>query len=162
KLYMSDEPFDGKNDFTDEQLQEIIDRGKKLGKKIDVHAQHSNEGLRRFLKFDIDTLEHPFYRHFLVDEDIIKGYADNGVIAASLLRVMVAGPEHTMNPHRFNSTDYIMSSTPEDYRLLMRYRDKMLHIKRNPGEKGISIYDKRGSESDMFGQLGPSFEEQMK
>jgi len=162
KLYLADEPFDGKNDFTDAQIKRIIDKGHKLGKKIDVHANGTPEGFARLLKFDIDTLEHPFEPDFLMDEKTIAGFARKGVIVDTLLRVRVTGAEHAMDPNRFNSTDYIMSSTPEEYRILMNYRDKMLYNQRNPTHRGLSVYDKRASESAMFGQTGPSLEDQMK
>ena len=72
KLYMWEEPFDGQNDFTDQELRFIINRGHELGKVIDVHCGGHNNGLRRMLAFDIDTLEHPFYGHELIDWDIIE------------------------------------------------------------------------------------------
>ena len=51
------EPYDGENDFTDEELDYIIKRGHELGKIIDVHAGGGgNAGLRRMLAFDVDTL----------------------------------------------------------------------------------------------------------
>lgn len=162
KLYLSDEKFDGKNDFTDAQLKYMIDRAHKLGKKIDVHANSTPSGFRRLLGFNIDTLEHPFEGDFLIDPEVIAGFAKNGVIVDTLLRVRVTGAEHTMDPNRFNRTDYIMSNTPREYRTLMQYRDKMLYNKRNPDHRGLSIYERRASESDMFGQLGPSYNEQMK
>lgn len=165
KLYMSGEIFDGKNDFTDEELRAIIDKGHKLGKVIDVHAGGHNHGLRRMLGFDIDTLEHPFYGNELIDMDIVEAYVEKGVIVDTLLRVMVAGAEHAEDPHRFNETQYIMSMEPKEYRLLMRYRDKMLDNKRNPERSGLAIY---GSDSvtlkgveraagEIFGLSGPSY-----
>jgi imidazolonepropionase-like amidohydrolase len=160
KLYLSDEKFDGKNDFTDAQIRAIVDRAHRLGKKIDVHAQQSNDGLRRLLKFDIDSLEHPFYPDFVIDDDIIKGFAAKGITAASLLRVMVTGVEHAMDPHAFDETKFIMSMSPEEYRLLMSYRDKMQFLVNHPAQSGISIYDKGDSQSDEAGQNGPSLEEQ--
>jgi imidazolonepropionase-like amidohydrolase len=162
KLYLNDEKFDGKNDFTDAQIKAMIERAHRLGKKVDVHAQASNDGLRRLLKFDIDTLEHPFYSAFVVDDDIIRGFAAKGVTAASLLRVQVTGAEHALDPNVFDETNYIMSMSPEEYRILMRYRDKMQFNLNHPGQRGLSIYDKRASESDMFGQNGPSLEDQKK
>jgi imidazolonepropionase-like amidohydrolase len=94
KLYMSDEVYNGKNDFSDEDLRYIIDKAHKSGKIIDVHAGGHNAGLRRMLAFDVDTLEHPFYGQALIDEDIIQGYVDKGVIVDTLLRVMVTVAEH--------------------------------------------------------------------
>ncbi|MFT4052878.1 MAG: amidohydrolase family protein [Novosphingobium sp.] len=166
KLYLTDEisggSADGSLDFTDAQLRRIIEMGHKLGKKIDVHANATPEGFKRLLKFDIDTLEHPFEGGFLLDEKTIAGFAKKGVIAATLLRVRVAGAEHANDPNRFNTTDYIMSSTPDDYRTLMTYRDRMLYNKRNPDHRGLAIYEKRASQSAMFGQSGPSLNDQLK
>jgi imidazolonepropionase-like amidohydrolase len=165
KLYMSNEVYDGKNDFSDEELRYIIDKAHKAGKIIDVHAGGHNDGLRRMLAFDIDTLEHPFYGSMLIEEDIIQGYVDKNVIVDTLLRVMVTGAEHAANPHRFNDSLYIMSLQPKEYRLLMRYRDKMLFNQRNPARSGIPIYASDGatlggakSEGDIFGLSGPSFD----
>jgi imidazolonepropionase-like amidohydrolase len=162
KLYLSDEKFDGKNDFTDAQIEAMIARAHALGKKVDVHAQESNDGLRRLLKFDIDSLEHPFYPDFVIDDDIVKGFAAKGITAASLLRVMVTGTEHAMDADEFDETKFIMSMSPEDYRLLMRYRDKMRFLVNHPAQRGISIYDKGDSQSDEFGQQGPSLDDQRK
>ena len=166
KLYLTDEisggSADGSLDFTDAELRKIIAMGHKLGKKIDVHANATPEGFKRLLNFDIDTLEHPFETSFLLDEKTIAGFAKKGVIAATLLRVRVAGAEHANDPNRFNTTDYIMSSTPSDYRTLMTYRDRMLYNYRNPDHRGLSIYEKRASESAMFGQSGPSLNDQLK
>ena len=66
KLIMADAKFDGKNDFTDEELRAFIAKAHKLGKKVDVHCGGNNEGLRRMLAFDFDTLEHPFYGEELI------------------------------------------------------------------------------------------------
>jgi imidazolonepropionase-like amidohydrolase len=162
KLYLSDEKFNGKNDFTDAEIRAMIARAHGLGKKIDVHAQQSNDGLRRLLKFDIDSLEHPFYPDFVIDDDIIKGFAAKGITAASLLRVMVTGAEHTMDPQAFDETKFIMSLSPDEYRQLMNYRDKMQYLVNHPTQTGISIYDKGASESDEAGQQGPSLESQLK
>ena len=162
KLYMSDEIYDGENDFTDEELRHIIEKAHRLGKIVDVHAGPHNEGLRRMLKFDVDTLEHPFYGHELIEEDVIRGYVEKGVIVDTLLRVMVTGAEHAENPHRFNETLYIMSLEPEEYRILLGYRDKMLYNKRHPDQSGLPIYEstgkREGSEGgDTFGLRGPSY-----
>jgi imidazolonepropionase-like amidohydrolase len=163
KLYMSEEVFDGKNDFTDEELRRIIAKAHAHGKIVDVHCGGHNDGLRRMTGFDVDTLEHPFYGHELIAEDVIDSYVKKGVIVDTLLTVMVAGAERASDPHRFDETLYIMSVEPKEYRLLMGYRDKMLHNKRNPTEGGVPIYDPgrgRGSGSDRadaFGLRGPSY-----
>jgi len=166
KLYMSDAVYDGENDFTDEELQYIINRAHKYGKIIDVHAGPHNEGLRRMLDFDVDTLEHPFYGHVLIDEDIIRGYVEKGVIVDTLLRVMVTGAEHAEDPHRFSESLYIMSMEPKEYRLLMRYRDKMLYNKSAPAQSGLPIYESSAAtleghseEGDIFGLTGPAYNE---
>lgn len=165
KLYMSGELYDGKNDFTDEQVRFIIDKAHRNGKIIDVHCGGHKEGLRRMLAFDIDTLEHPFYPHVLIEEDIIQGYVKKGVIVDTLLTVMVVGAQHAEDPHHFNETRYVMSMEPKDYRILMRYRDKMIHNKRHPDQPGAPIYDRgprpaRESDEesgDVFGLGGPSY-----
>ena len=166
KLYLTDEisggNADGSLDFSDAQIRRIIEKGHAAGKKIDVHANATPAGFKRLLNFKIDTLEHPFETGFLLDPKTIEGFRKNNVIVASLLRVRVAGPEHAADPNRFDETDYIMSMSPEEYRILMRYRDKMLYNLRNPDHRGLSIYDKRASESSMFGQSGPSFNDQQK
>lgn len=156
KLYMWEEPFDGKNDFTDEELRYIIDRGHKLGKIIDVHCGGHNNGLRRMLAFDVDTLEHPFYGNEIIDWDIITGYVKKGVIVDSLLQVMIDAAERAADPHRFSETLYIMSMDQAEYRLLMRYRDKMLWNLKRPSEPGLAIYP------EDSGRLGRSFDQQMK
>lgn len=166
KLYLTDEisggSADGSLDFSDEQIRRIIEKGHAAGKKIDVHANATPEGFKRLLKFDIDTLEHPFETGFLLDPATIEGFRKNDVIVATLLRVRITGAEHAADPNRFNETDYIMSMNPDEYRTLMRYRDKMLFNQRHPDHRGISIYDKRASQSAMFGQSGPSFNDQQK
>jgi len=166
KLYMSNEVYDGKNDFSDQQLTYIIDKAHQHGKIVDVHAGGHNEGLRRMLAFDVDTLEHPFYGSMLVSEDIIQGYVEKDVIIDTLLRVMVTGAEHAEDPNRFNESLYIMSMEPREYRLLMRYRDRMLYNKANPNQSGIPVYESQrakwdSSEKavDIFGLTGPSYEE---
>ena len=147
KLYMWEEPFDGQNDFTDQELRFIIDRGHELGKVIDVHCGGHNNGLRRMLAFDIDTLEHPFYGHELIDWDIIEEYVSKGVIVDTLLEVMIQKIENAIDPHRFNETRYTMSlwgassnPGPYEHRLLMQYRDKLLYNQRNPDKPQLSLY----------------------
>jgi imidazolonepropionase-like amidohydrolase len=164
KLYMSGEVYDGKNDFTDEELRRIIDKAHRHGKIIDVHAGGHNEGLRRMLAFDVDTLEHPFYGHELIEQDIVRGYVEKGVIVDTLLRVMITGAEHAEDPHRFNETLYIMSMEPKEYRILMRYRDRMLFNKKHPERAGLPVYESvvdRGDTEggDTFGLRGPSYNE---
>ena len=147
KLYMWEEPFDGQNDFTDAELSFIIDRAHKLGKIIDVHCGGHNNGLRRMLAFDIDTLEHPFYGHELIEWDIIEEYVRKGVIVATLLEVMTQKIENAIDPHRFNETKYTMSlwgaskhPGPYEHKILMQYRDKLLYNQRNPDKPQLSLY----------------------
>jgi imidazolonepropionase-like amidohydrolase len=162
KISFADEPFDGKNDFTDAQVRRIIEKAREAGKLVDIHAQSSPEGYARLLNFDFDTLEHPFTTGFIQDEATIAGFARNGIIVDTLLRVRVAGAELASDPNRLTETRFIMSMEPDEYRLLMRYRDKMLFNLRNPSRSGLSIYDKRATDLDSFGMSGPSYEEQQK
>jgi imidazolonepropionase-like amidohydrolase len=148
KLYMWDDPYDGKNDFTDEEIRTIIARGHELGKKIDVHVGGGGSpGYRRMLAFDVDTLEHPFERYEILDWDIINGYVKKGVVIDTLLQVKVSRPERAADPLRFSETLYSMSmwgrgnfDPHEEHRILMRYRDKLLYNKRHPYEKTIDVY----------------------
>lgn len=162
KLYLSHHIFDGKNDFTDEELHKIIDMAHSLGKKIDVHANNTPEGFERLLNFKIDTLQHPFEDHFLIDEKTIEGFARNNVFAATLLRVRVTAVDHAEDPNRFNATDFVMGSTPADYRTLMNYRDRMLYNLRNPDQPGVPIFVKRNADGDEVPQPSLSFNEQLK
>jgi imidazolonepropionase-like amidohydrolase len=151
KLLMSGERYDGKNDFSDEELRFLIDKAHRHGKKVDVHCGGHNEGLRRMMAFDVDTLEHPFYGNELIEEEIIRGYVENDVIVATLLTVMVSGAERAADPHRFSETLYAMSMKPSEYRILMRYRDRMLANQRKPDAPGLRVYE--GDEEDD----GPSY-----
>ena len=167
KLYMSDELYDGANDFSDEQIKYIIDKAHKHGKTIDVHAGAHNVGLARMLEFDVDTLEHPFYGHSLIDQKIIDGYVEKGVTIATLLRVMITGAEFAEDPHRLNESLYIMSMEPSEYRLLMQYRDKMLLNKKSPTDSSLPIYETnqtpRQRDSDpSFTLRGHSYDEQQR
>ncbi len=141
KLYMANARWDGRNDFTDEELRFMIDKAHKSGKIVDVHAGGHNDGLRRMLAFDVDTLEHPFYGHELIEMDIIEGYVKKGVIVDTLLTVMIVGAERAADPHRFDETMYTMSMDPHEHRILMQYRDTMLRNLRKPDERGLPIYD---------------------
>jgi imidazolonepropionase-like amidohydrolase len=153
KLYLSNEKYDGANDFSDMELRFIIDKAHRLGKKIDVHCGGHNDGLRRMLAFDVDTLEHPFYGHQLVDMDIIEGYAKKGVIVDTLLTVMIVGTQRASDPHRLSETLYSMTLEPREHRILMQYRDKMLANLRKPDAPGLSIYG---------GGTGLSYAEQLR
>jgi imidazolonepropionase-like amidohydrolase len=141
KLLMSSEKWNGSNDFTDEELRFIIAKARKHGKKIDVHCGSSNDGLRRMLAFDVDTLEHPFYRHQIIDWDIIEGYVKKGVIVDTLLIQMLSEGRRASDPHRFNETLYAMSLDPAEYRVLLQYRDRMLANLRKPDQPGVAYYD---------------------
>jgi len=162
KISFGDESFDGTNDFTDEQVRRIIEKARAAGKFVDIHSQSSPEGYARLLKFDFDTLEHPFTTDFLQDEETIAGFASKGIIVDTLLRVRVAGAEAATDPNRFTESRYFMSMSPDEFALLMRYRDKMLFNLRNPTQGGLSIYDKLATGSDAFGMAGPSYEDQQK
>jgi imidazolonepropionase-like amidohydrolase len=140
-LYMSDERWNGSNDFTDDELRFMIDKAHRRGKIIDVHAGGHNDGLRRMLAFDVDTLEQPFYGGQLIEMDIIEGYVKKGVIIVTLLTVMVVGAQRALDPHRFNETLYTMSFDPSEHRILMQYRDRMLANLKKPDERGGAIYD---------------------
>ena len=141
KLYMSDDKWDGTNDFTDEQLRFIIDKAHKHGKIIDVHCTGTNDGLRRMLAFDIDTLEHPFYGNALIENDIIAGYVKKNVIVDTLLNVMIVGARRAADPHRFDESLYALSMDPKEYRILMGYRDKMIANMKRPDDPANPPYD---------------------
>ncbi|MFN2447937.1 MAG: amidohydrolase family protein [Vicinamibacterales bacterium] len=141
KLYMANDRWDGRNDFSDEELRFMIDKAHKSGKIVDVHAGGHNDGLRRMLAFDVDTLEHPFYGHELIDMEIIQGFVKKGVIVDTLLTVMIVGAQRAADPHRFDETLYTMSMDPREHRILMQYRDTMLQNLRTPNERGLPIYD---------------------
>jgi imidazolonepropionase-like amidohydrolase len=177
KLIMADARFDGTNDFTDAELRAFIARAHKLGKKVDVHCGGNNEGLRRMLAFDVDTLEHPFYGTELIEEDIIQGYVKKNVIVDTLLSVMINGAERAADPHRFDETAYIMSMNPTEYRILMQYRDTMLANLENPDKPARPTYDAanppdfpelrlRGGDAERGNMVesgrGPSFNELQK
>lgn len=157
KLYLSDEIYDGANDFSDEEIKYIIDKAHRHGKFIDVHAGAHNAGLRRALGFDIDTLEHPFYGHTLIGEDIIEAVVEKDVVVATLLRVMVTGAEFAEDPHRLNETLYIMSMDPAEYRLLMRYRDRMLANGKSPDDSSLPIYEPNRAQTQGSSDAGETF-----
>jgi imidazolonepropionase-like amidohydrolase len=141
KLLMSSDPWDGKNDYTDEELRFIIAKARKHGKKVDVHCGGHNDGLRRMLAFDVDTLEHPFYRHQIIDWDIIEGYVKKGVIVDTLLIQMISEARRAADPHRFDESLYAMSLDPADYRVLLHYRDRMIANLKKPDQPGVAFYD---------------------
>ncbi len=164
KLYMWHEPYDGENDFTDEELEFIIDRAHELGKIVDVHCGGHNNGLRRMLAFDVDTLQHPFYGNEIIEWDIIEGYVKKGVIVDTLLEVMIQKIELAMDPHRFDETLYTMSlygnghfSGPFEHRVLMQYRDKLLYNKRHPDQPGLTMYP-----PDAIQRTSRSYNEQLR
>jgi imidazolonepropionase-like amidohydrolase len=141
KLYMSDDKWDGTNDYTDDQLRFIIDKAHKHGKRIDVHCTGNSDGLRRMLAFDIDTLEHPFYGNGLIDKDVIAGYVKKNVIVDTLLNVMIVGAARAADPHRFDESLYAMTMEPKEYRILMAYRDKMIANMKRPDAPADPPYD---------------------
>jgi imidazolonepropionase-like amidohydrolase len=141
KLLMSSDKFDGKNDFTDDQVRAFIAKAHRLGKKVDVHCGGDNDGLRRMLAFDVDTLEHPFLRNQVVDADIIEGYVRKGVIVDTLLVQMISETLHAIDPHRFDESLYAMSLDPSEYRVLMEYRDRMVANLKKASAAGVPYYD---------------------
>jgi len=141
KLLMSSDKFDGRNDFTDEQVRAFIAKAHRLGKKVDVHCGGNNDGLRRMLAFDVDTLEHPFLRNQVVEMDIIEGYVRKGVIVDTLLVQMVADSLLAIDPHRIDESLYAMSLAPDEYRILLQYRDKMIANLKKPSAPGVPYYD---------------------
>jgi imidazolonepropionase-like amidohydrolase len=161
KLLMSGEEFNGSNDFTDEELEFIIEKAHANGKIVDVHARGTNDGLRRMMAFDVDTLEHPFYGTELIEEDIIRGYVEKGVIVDTLLVQMVSEAERKADPHRFNETLYIASMRQDEYRVLLRHRDKMLFNLKYPDMAELPIYQSPGAAVDSAAQdqALPSFNE---
>jgi imidazolonepropionase-like amidohydrolase len=163
KLIMSDKKFDGSNDFTDEQLRAFIAKAHKLGKKVDVHCGGNNDGLRRMLAFDVDTLEHPFLRNQIVGWDIIQGYVKKGVIVDTLLIQMLSEAMHAIDPHRFDESIYAMSLDPAEYRILMAYRDKMAASLRKPSDPGAPYYDASmpPDAPQLAGTLGESSRESL-
>jgi imidazolonepropionase-like amidohydrolase len=153
KLLMSSEKFDGKNDFTDAQVRAFIAKAHRLGKKVDVHCGGNNDGLRRMLAFDVDTLEHPFLRNEIVDADIIQGYVKKGVIIDTLLVQVISEALRASDPHRFDESLYAMSLDPKEYRILMQYRDTMLANLKKPTAPGAPYYD-AGNPPDAPGLAG--------
>jgi imidazolonepropionase-like amidohydrolase len=158
KLIMSDKKFDGQNDFTDEQLRAFITKAHRLGKKVDVHCGGNNDGLRRMLAFDVDTLEHPFLRNQIVDADIIAGYVKKGVIVDTLLIQMLSETMRAIDPHRFDESIYAMSLDPQEYRILMNYRDRMAANLRKPSSAGVPYYDAAAPPDapELAGKVGTS------
>lgn len=163
KIYLNDEVYNGKNDFSDAELRRLIDRGHKLGKKIDCHAGPHNPGLKRMTGFDIDTLEHPFLNTAVIDRATIDAYARNKVIVASLLTIMVNQAALIADPHVLDEAAYFMSMRPDEYRLLMQYRDKMRFLRAHPSQGGLPLYQGRvkpgETARDTFGLKGPSLDE---
>lgn len=140
KLYLSDEQYNGHNDFSDEQIRRFIEKAHQHGKKVDVHAGATNIGLARIAEFDIDSLEHPFYGSFEVATSTINKLVDNDVVIATLLRPLVAVAEHAMDPHKFSESLFITSMTPKDYRLLLRYRDKIVANIKDKTQPGRALF----------------------
>jgi imidazolonepropionase-like amidohydrolase len=168
KLYMSDDKWDGTNDYTDAQLRFIIDKAHKHGKIVDVHCTGNNDGLRRMLAFDIDTLEHPFYGNALIEKDIIAGYVKKNVIVDTLLNVMIVGARRAADPHRFDESLYAMTLDPKEYRILLGYRDKMIANMKHPDDPASPPYDPANPPDfpDVHlqapGRRGASFNQQQK
>jgi imidazolonepropionase-like amidohydrolase len=161
KIYFSSKTYDGTNDYTDAEIQRIVTIAHRHEKKVDVHANNSNAGFKRLLKFDIDSIEHPFATDFLIDETTLQGFARKGIVGISLIGQRTAASDLAKDPNRLSEIQYIMSTSPAEYQTLLTYRDKMLFNKRHPDRGGLPIYQPNESESDMFGQNGPSYRKQV-
>ena len=80
---------------------------------------------------------------------------------------MVSNAERSADPHRFDETTYIMSMDPKEYRILMRYREKMLANNEQSRRAGLrdlrsraaEAADENPDEDDAFGLTGPSWNE---
>jgi imidazolonepropionase-like amidohydrolase len=138
KFYLSDQPWDGKNDFSDAELKLMFDKARAHGIRVDLH---SGVHMARAIPLGVHTVQHPFLRNELVEPQLIQSFVKHGVYASTCLTQMVVVPQFAADPHRFNETLYSSSLTPEEYRLLMRYRDRMLWNQRHPGEPGLQIGD---------------------
>jgi len=138
KFYLTDEPWDGKNEFTDHELKFMFDKAHRHGIRVDLH---SGIHMRRAVPLGVQTVQHPFLRNHLVEPEVIESFVRMGVYASTCLTQMVAVPQFAADPHHFNETLYSSSLTPEEYRVLMRYRDRMLWNLNHPDQPGLLIGD---------------------
>ena len=138
KFYFSNETWDGKNDFSDEEVKAIIDKAHENGIRIDAHT---GVHMRRAIELGADTIQHPFSSRELVDWDIVESFARNGVFASTCLAHRLIASEFAADPHQLNETLYSTSLTDVEYRTLVRYRDRMLWNKNHPDEPALLIGD---------------------
>jgi imidazolonepropionase-like amidohydrolase len=68
-----------------------------------------------------------------------------GVIVDTLLQVSIGTNMRATNPAMFDDVRYVMSLEPSEYRILMRYRDKMLWNKRHAAEPAFAVYPEDSS-----------------
>ena len=140
---MSDKKWDGKNDFTDDELRFMIDKAHKHGKIIDVHCRRPRTtgcaGCSASTSTRSSTRSTATQ---IIDWDIIEGYVKKGVIVDTLLhRDGSSGPQRAADPHRFNETLYTMSMDPSEYRILMRVSRQDAEEQEEPGPAGAPVYD---------------------
>ncbi len=138
KFYFSNETWDGKNDFSDEEVKFIIDKAHKNGIRIDAHC---GVHMGRAVELGVDTVQHPFSSRELVEWDIVENFARKGVFASTCLANALVRAGMTADPHRLNETLYSTSLTAVEYRTLIRYRDRMLWNKNHPDEPMLLIGD---------------------
>ncbi len=138
KFYFSNETWDGKNDFSDEEVKAIIDKAHKNGIRIDAHC---GVHMRRAVELGVDTVQHPFSSRGLVEGDIIDNFASKGVFASTCLAHGLIQSEFAADPHQLNETLYSTSLTDDEYRTLVRYRDRMIWNRNHPDEPALLIGD---------------------
>ena len=138
KFYLSDQPWDGKNEFTDQELKFMFDKAHRHGIRVDLH---SGVHMGRAVPLGVQTVQHPFLREHLVEPEVIQSFVRMGTYASTCLTQVVVVPQFAADPHHFNDTLYSSSLTPEEYRVLMRYRDRMLWNLQHPAEPGLLIGD---------------------
>lgn len=138
KLYLSDEAWNGRNDFSDEELQFIIDKAHRNGIAVDLHA---GVHMRRAVNMGVNTVQHPFSTREVIPDDLIETFVKRGVYASTCLTQRVVVPQFSADPHRFDETLYSMSLTPTEYRQLLLYRDRMLWNLRHPDRPALQIGD---------------------
>jgi imidazolonepropionase-like amidohydrolase len=138
KFYLTDEPWDGKNEFTDDELRFMYEKAHRNGIRVDLH---SGVHMRRAVALGADTVQHPFVRNELVEWDVIQSFVKNGTFASTCLTQNVVVPQFAADPHHFNEVLYSTSLSPEEYRILMRYRDRMLWNLKNADSPGLLIGD---------------------
>ena len=102
KLYMSDEPFDGVNDFTDAELRSIIEQGAqprqdhRCARRRPQRRPAPHARLRR-RHARASVLRRRAHRHGTSSRATSK----KGVIVDTLLQVMIDAAERAADPQRF-------------------------------------------------------------